>query len=161
MILEQQVSLESARVMYARIRRGAGAVSPGHVARLGESGLRALGVTRQKASYCHGIAVSIERGELDLSAIARLSEQEGREALLSIRGIGPWTADVYRLTALRHPDVWPPGDVALADAMHRVKRLKARPDHETQLRVSAAWAPWRAVAARMLWHYYLSTAGRA
>ena len=147
--------------MFARVRRATGGVTPGNVTRLGESGLRALGVTRQKASYCHGIAVAIERGDVDLSAIARLRDEEGRAALLAIRGIGPWTADVYRLTALRNPDVWPPGDVALADAMHRVKRLRERPDHETQLRIASAWAPWRAVAARMLWHYYLSTAGRA
>ncbi len=82
---------------------------------------------------------------------------EGRATLLALRGIGPWSADIYYLMALRRPDVWPVGDLALAIALQEVKRLRGRPDTERQLAMSADWAPWRSVAARLLWHHYLST----
>jgi DNA-3-methyladenine glycosylase II len=78
-----------------------------------------------------------------------------RETLLEIRGIGPWTADIYLLMALGRPDVWPDGDLALENAMRRVIRLRARPTRERARRIASRWTPWRSVAARLLWHYYL------
>jgi DNA-3-methyladenine glycosylase II len=86
-----------------------------------------------------------------------MDEGAGRAHLLGVRGIGPWTTDVYYLFALRHPDVWPRGDLALAQAMHEVKQLPARPGSHDQERVARRWAPYRSVAARILWHHYLST----
>ena len=76
---------------------------------------------------------------------------------MQIRGIGPWTADIYLLMALGRPDIWPDGDLALAAAAQQVKRLRRRPDTVRLRRLAAGWAPWRAVAARILWHHYLST----
>ncbi|MGH8203611.1 MAG: DNA-3-methyladenine glycosylase family protein, partial [Steroidobacteraceae bacterium] len=116
-----------------------------------------LGLTRQKASYCHELARATMAGSLRLSDVARASDEDGRAALLALRGIGPWSVDIYYLMALRRPDIWPTGDLALAVALHEVKRLQARPDAGRQLEISAAWAPWRSVAARLLWHYYLTT----
>ena len=116
-------------------------------------------MTRQKASYCLGLAQLIQSGALDLRSLGRADDQEVRRRLVDIRGIGTWTADIYLLMALRRPDIWPDGDLALATAAQQVKRLRRRPD-DTRLRALAArWTPWRAVAARLLWHYYLSTRG--
>lgn len=159
-ILEQQVSLRSAAAMYRRIDDHAGGMTPHAVDRLGVAGLRRLGVTRQKAAYCHGLARQVIDGTLDLSAIARAPDDEGRRLLLDVRGLGPWSVDIYFLMALRRPDVWPRGDLALASALRDVKGLRALPSHEQQLELSRAWAPWRSVAARILWAHYLAERGR-
>jgi len=156
-VFEQQVSIVAARSLFRRIRAELGDMTPELVAGRGVLGLRRLGLTRQKASYCHGLARAILDGSLSLSAIARRDDTAGRETLLALRGIGPWSADIYYLMALRRPDVWPVGDLALAVALHEVKGLRARPDAGQQLAMSAGWAPWRSVAARLLWHYYLTT----
>ncbi len=155
-VLEQQVSLAAAETMYHRLRKHAGAITPDALAGLGVVGLRRLGFTRQKASYCHELAQKVGQGLVDLRAVARAEDAAGRLTLLQVRGLGPWSVDIYYLMALRRPDIWPQGDLALADAVHRVKRLRARPHPTAMARLAAEWAPWRSVAARVLWHYYLS-----
>jgi DNA-3-methyladenine glycosylase II len=156
-VLEQQVSIVAARSLYRRVRDRIGGMTPETVAASGVSRLQKLGLTRQKASYCHGLATAVLDGSLDLSGIARAPDEAGRATLLALRGIGPWSADIYYLMALRRPDVWPVGDLALAVALHEVMGLPARPDALRQQEISARWAPWRSVAARLLWHYYLNT----
>jgi len=156
-VLEQQVSIVAARSLYRRVRERLGGMSPEVIVRRGVPGLHRLGLTRQKASYCHGLATAVLDGSLQLPDIARAPDTQGRERLLALRGIGPWSADIYYLMALRRPDIWPVGDLALAVALHEVMRLPARPDAGLQQEISARWAPWRSVAARLLWHYYLNT----
>jgi len=156
-VLEQQVSIAAARTLFLRLRRHLGEMSPRAVADCGAAGLRRFGLTRQKASYCHDLAIAVDRGQLDLRGIARAPDTAGRDALLAMRGLGPWSVDIYFLMALRRPDVWPTGDLALAEALLHVKRLSTRPDASEQRMISADWAPWRSVAARLLWHYYLNT----
>ncbi len=158
-ILEQQVSLRSAAAMYRRIDTHVGGLNPEALDRIGIAGLRRLGVTRQKAAYCHGLARRVVNGSLDLSAIARAPDEEGRKRLLDVPGLGPWSVDIYYLMALRRPDVWPRGDLALASALRDVKGLRALPSHEQQLELSGVWAPWRSVAARILWAHYLTVRG--
>ena len=155
-ILEQQVSLASARAMYLRLRDHLGEISPATVHRLGPDGLRRLGFTRQKAAYCHGVAVELLEARLDFRGFARADDHAVRSALVALRGIGPWSADIYLLMALGRPDIWPMGDVALVQAMSEVKRLRRRPTHDQASGIAARWAPWRSVAARILWHHYLS-----
>ena len=159
-ILEQQVSLRSAAAMYRRIDAHVGGLNPQALERIGVAGLRRLGVTRQKAAYCHGLAQRVIDGTLDLAAIARAADDEGRRMLLDVPGLGPWSVDIYYLMALRRPDVWPRGDLALAIALREVKGLLALPSFEQQLQLSQPWAPWRSVAARILWADYLSKRGR-
>jgi len=159
-ILEQQVSLAAARTMYRRLAHHAGEVSPEALIALGITGLRALGFTRQKAAYCVHLAEAIHSGRLDLTAVAGAEVEAGRRMLLQMRGLGPWSVDIYFLMALRRPDVWPHGDLALADAVHRIKRLRRRPDHDALTLLARQWAPWRSVAARILWQDYLSRKAR-
>ncbi len=158
-ILEQQVSLRSAAAMYRRIDDHVGGMSPQNVERIGVAGLRKIGVTRQKAAYCHGLARRVIEGALDLAAVSRAADEDGRRMLLDVPGLGPWSVDIYFLMALRRPDVWPRGDLALASALRDVKGLRALPSHEQQLELSQAWVPWRSVAARILWAHYLSKRG--
>ena len=155
-ILEQQVSLASAEAAVQRLVRAAGAVEPAAIAAAGEEPLRAAGLTRQKSRYLVGLAGDILGGRLDLDAVANMDEDRARSGLMSVVGIGRWTADIYLLMALGRPDVWPSGDLALAGAMRRAKRLPALPTREEQESIAEAWRPWRAVAARLLWHAYLA-----
>ena len=117
-------------------------------------------MTRQKAAYCHGLARRVLDGTLDLAAIARAPDEDGRQRLLDVPGLGPWSVDIYYLMALRRPDVWPRGDLALAIALRDVKGLRALPSYEQQQDLRARWAPWRSVAARILWAHYLTERGR-
>jgi DNA-3-methyladenine glycosylase II len=156
-VFEQQVSIAAARSLFRRVSATLGGMTPELVLECGVTGLSSLGLTRQKASYCHALAAAVADGSLSLGGIARSEDAAGRAALLALRGIGPWSADIYYLMALRRPDVWPVGDLALAIALQDVKRLRRPPDAGRQLAISAAWAPWRSVAARLLWHHYLTT----
>jgi DNA-3-methyladenine glycosylase II len=155
-ILEQQVSLAAARTMYQRLGAHTGGVTARAIARLGEPGLRSLGLTRQKAAYCHGLAARVLDGRTDLRSVGTSPDDVGRGMLLAVPGLGPWSVDIYYLMALRRPDVWPRGDLALATALREVKRLPSLPSADAQDRIANAWAPWRAVAARMLWAHYLA-----
>ncbi|MCP3904710.1 MAG: DNA-3-methyladenine glycosylase 2 family protein [Planctomycetes bacterium] len=155
-ILEQQVSLASGAAAYRRLSDAVGRVTPARVLRCPAARLRGAGVTRQKTRYCRGLARAVTEGTLDLATLNAASPESVRDQLTAITGIGPWTADVYALMALRHPDIWPPGDVALVTALRDVKP-RATGDIE---RIVEAWRPWRAVAARVLWHHYLCRKGR-
>ncbi|HKE83059.1 MAG TPA: hypothetical protein VKB50_04860 [Vicinamibacterales bacterium] len=159
-ILEQQVSLRSAEAMYRRLELHLGGVTPESFGRAGVTRLRRLGVTRQKAGYCVGLARRVLSGALDLSAVARADDDVGRRMLLDVPGLGAWSVDIYYVMALRRPDVWPRGDLALAAALRDLKKLRALPTHEQQLDFAYAWAPWRSVAARILWALYLIDRGR-
>jgi DNA-3-methyladenine glycosylase II len=155
-ILEQQVSLASARAAFDRLRAAVEALSPAAFLRLDAETLRRIGFSRQKTRYCRNVAVAIADGSLDLDGLASLPDDQARTALVAITGIGRWTADIYLLMALRRPDVWPAGDLALAIAAQRVKRLDSRPSTPELEALGEPWKPWRAVAARVLWHHYLS-----
>jgi DNA-3-methyladenine glycosylase II len=159
-ILEQQVSLRSGAAMYRRLEDRLGAVTPQTFARAGVTGLRRLGVTRQKAGYCVGLARRVIDGRLDLTAVARSADEDGRRTLLDVPGLGPWSVDIYYLMALRRPDIWPRGDLALAIALRDLKGLASLPTHEQQQAYASAWTPWRSVAARILWAHYLAERGR-
>jgi DNA-3-methyladenine glycosylase II len=165
-ILEQQVSLASGAAARHRllaattaVEPGAirpGAISPGAILAAGEQALLTAGITRQKTRYLLALAADVDAGRLDLEAIAAAEDDEARGALTRALGIGRWTADIYLLMALGRPDIWPIGDLALAGSMRRAKRLAALPTADEQLALAAAWRPWRAVGARLLWHAYLA-----
>lgn len=155
-ILEQQVSLASAASLFARLKKNTVPFTPARMIELGEIHLKSLGLTRQKTTYCLHLAESLRDKRLRLSQLAKLSDSEVKAALMEIKGLGSWSADVYLLMVLRRPDVWPAGDLALATAAQKVKSLKERPNPQQLMLLAEGWRPFRSVAARMLWQDYLA-----
>lgn len=160
LVLEQQVSLESGAAMYRRLAGLLGTVTPESVAGAGVDALRGIGVTRQKAGYLLELARQLLTGDLDLKSLETETYDVARNTLLAIRGIGPWTADAYLLSASRRPDMWPVGDRALQVGMGEVLGMNGIPDEEQLEILAEPWRPLRAVAARLIWHAYLSARGR-
>jgi DNA-3-methyladenine glycosylase II len=156
-ILEQQVSLASGRAAYARLGAVVGPIDPTVLAGIDPGTLERAGLTRQKSRYLRELGTAVVSRDLDLEGLAAVDDHLARSALCRVPGIGPWTADVYLLMALGRPDVWPAADIALATSLRAVKRLPARPDPREMERLAEPWRPWRAVAARILWHAYLET----
>ena len=154
-ILEQQVSLGSAKSMLRRLETAIQPFTPERVLALGEMHLRQLGLTRQKSAYLIHLSESIVNGELSFRKLSRLSDDDVLLSLTRIKGIGLWSANIYLLMAMRRADIWPAGDLALAVAIKELKGLAARPSPEELERIAERWRPHRAVAARMLWQYYL------
>lgn len=160
-VLEQQVSLESGAAVYRRVSEAAGGVRPESVIDLGAGGLRQAGTTRQKADYIVAIAEAAESGALDLDSLEHATQDEARSTLLALRGVGPWTADVYLLSALRHLDVFPLGDRALQVGTAEALGLNSVPSPDELELLSIPWRPIRSVAARLIWHAYLARRGRS
>jgi len=154
-ILEQQVSLASARAAMDRLVVAIGPPRPEPFLELDDDALFAIGFSRQKRDYARGLAADILDGRLDLDRVARSSDSEARGRLMDVRGIGAWSADIYLLMALGRPDVWPRGDRALIVALRHAKSFAADPAADEAASLAEAWRPWRSVAARLLWHVYL------
>jgi DNA-3-methyladenine glycosylase II len=160
LILEQQVSLASARAAFDRLDAAlGGGIRPRSFLALSDSHLRTIGFSRQKAGYARDLAIALSDG-FDLDGLAHLPDDDVRARLMRLRGIGRWTADIYLIMCLRRPDVWPHGDQALATAARELLELPTQPSFD-QLELRAqSWRPHRATAARILWHHYLSVRGR-
>jgi len=156
-ILEQQVSLASARAAYGRLLEAVSFLTPASFLELDDATLKSIGFSRQKTAYGRNLARAVVDNRLNLAALASMPDAEVKLELMKIKGIGHWSSDIYLLMALRRPDIWPSGDLALAVAVEKVKRLGSRPTNEELTAISHPWQPWRAVAARLLWHYYLSS----
>ena len=156
LILEQQVSLASAAAAYGRLQARVDPLTPGGFLVQTDADLLAIGFSRQKARYVRALSAALGDGSLDLDAVASLDDASARDALVALPGIGAWTAECYLLSALRRPDTWPIGDIALQEGARRARRLDARPSAIDIETIGEAWRPHRASAARLLWHLYLS-----
>jgi DNA-3-methyladenine glycosylase II len=155
-ILEQQVSLASAAAAFGRLRAAADPLTPERFLEFDDAQLKTIGFSRQKTRYGRELARAVLSGALDIDALPRLDDDEVRSALTAITGIGRWTADIYLLMALGRPDVWPLGDLALETAARSVLGLPTTPNRAELHDIAEGWRPHRAVAARILWHTYLS-----
>jgi DNA-3-methyladenine glycosylase II len=160
-VLEQQVSLASASAAFERLGRAVDPLTPEGFLRLDDAELLAIGFSRQKSRYGRELAGALVRGSFDPDRLADLPDDEVHRELVALTGIGPWTAAIYLMEVLLRPDVWPVSDIALATAVVDVKRLPSRPGPAEMEAIGEAWRPWRSVAARMLWHDYLSRRNRS
>ncbi|NPV75394.1 MAG: DNA-3-methyladenine glycosylase 2 family protein [Anaerolineae bacterium] len=155
-ILEQQVSLASARAAFEKLKQACPSLTPEQFLSLDDGALKAIGFSRQKAATCRNLAQRILEGGLELDALAGQSDEQVRAVLTGLKGIGPWTAEIYLLMALGRPDAWPHSDLALAAAARRTFALPEIPKPPELERLGERWRPYRAAAARLLWHYYLN-----
>ena len=159
-ILEQQVSLASARAAYNRLLQSVKPLTPRRFLKLTDAELLRIGFSRQKTLYTRLLADEVASRRLDLKKLHVSQDQDVHNRLTALKGIGNWTADIYLLSALRRPDIWPISDLALAIAVQEVKRLRKRPSPEKLEKLSQPWRPYRAVAARLFWHAYLCKRGQ-
>lgn len=159
-VVEQQVSLASAKATFDRMAAALGGVTPKTVFAADEGLLSGAGLTRQKLRYVRLLAVEAVEGRLDLAALATEPDDVVRARLTALTGIGPWTADVYLLSCLRRPDIWPVGDRALQVGVGEVLQADDVPTPAELEVLGERWRPYRAVAARLVWHAYLCRRGR-
>ena len=149
-IIQQQISVVAARSIYQRVSNALGGVSARRIYDAGPERLRTLGLTRQKARYCFELAHAVVERRFSVGGLQRLSDTDAISALCAQSGIGPWTAAIYLMSALKRLDVWSPGDLALRRGIADIL-----PDQDVVGVADSGdrWAPYRAVAARLVWHH--------
>jgi len=160
-IVSQQVSVASAAAIFARLQAGIVPLEAAAIARASEDDLRACGLSNAKIRALRAVAQAVEEGGLDLARLGDLDASDAHMALVAVKGVGPWTADIFLLFCLGHPDAFPAGDLALQEAARLALNLKCRPDAPRLERIAERWRPLRGVAARMLWAYYRGVKARS
>lgn len=158
-ILEQQVSLASAKAAFVKLKEKIGTITPAKVLSLSDAELRACYFSRQKTVYARHLAEAIISKKLNLRKLATLPDDEIRTALKQIKGIGDWTVDVYLVFALQRSDLFPTGDLAMMNSFKEVKRLPKHTSRERILALAESWRPHRSVATMLLWHAYIEKRG--
>lgn len=155
-ILEQQVSLASAKACFDKLAACLGDVTPEGVLSLDDGQLRSIGFSRQKAAYARHLSEAVLEGRIDLYLLQQMPDADVKAELIKLKGIGEWTSDIYLLMALLRPDIMPKGDIALHAAYQKLSGLSSRPASDEFVAMAEKWKPHRSVAARLLWHFYLS-----
>ncbi|MGC4040047.1 MAG: DNA-3-methyladenine glycosylase 2 family protein [Flavobacterium sp.] len=156
LILEQQVSIDSAKATYLKIEKFLGEVTPETISNCPDEDLKSCGVSRQKILYLKTLAQAVS-AELDLESLAFKSVDEVRNELIKLKGIGNWTIDVYLMFSLRSPDIIPLGDIAVVNTIKELFDVHTREEME---QLSENWKPYRSMATFMLWHHYLEKRNR-
>ena len=159
-VVSQQLSTASAKAIWGRLTLAFDPFDHAAVLRARSARLARAGLSASKIRTLKAIAKAIDRGELDLPALAAKPADEAHAALTAVHGIGPWTADIYLLFCLGHGDTWPAGDLALQEAARLLLELDTRPTSKEMVPLAEAWRPWRGAAACMLWSYYRTTKQR-
>jgi len=154
-ILEQQVSLASAKAAFLRLQDHLGYITPVNFLKINDEDLFRIGFSRQKKTYSRGLAESVLKGDFVFESLPRMPNEALRTYMKSLKGVGDWTVDVYELMCLLRPDVLPKGDIALYESFRVLYALDTRPNYTFFEENTRHWRPWRSVGARMLWHFYL------
>jgi DNA-3-methyladenine glycosylase II len=160
-IVAQQVSTASAAAIFGRLQARIVPLEAAELAKATEEELRACGLSSAKIRALRAVAQAVGEGGLDLKALGGLDAEDAHKALVAVKGVGPWTADIFLLFCLGHPDAFPAGDLALQEAARLALNLKRRPDARRLERIAERWRPLRGVAARMLWAYYRGVKARS
>jgi DNA-3-methyladenine glycosylase II len=156
-ILEQQVSLNSARASFNKLKDIISDFTPENIIEVIEQEFRISGISRQKATYLRALAEAVLEGTINFSSLHSKSPEQVRQELIKIKGIGNWTIDVYLMFSLRSPDILPLGDIGILSA---IKDLLGFTAMEVIIAYTQNWSPYRTTAAFFLWHYYLEKRGR-
>lgn len=156
-ILEQQVSLASAKAAFLKLKARVGNITPEKLLKLSDKEFRACYFSRQKTVYARNLAEAIVSKQLQLKKIAHLPDEEIRFQLKKIKGIGDWTVDIYLLFALQRCDIFPTGDLAMMNAFRELKQLPKHTTKEEIIVMAEQWRPYRSVATYLLWHHYIKS----
>jgi DNA-3-methyladenine glycosylase II len=159
-ILEQQVSIDAAAAMHRRLAGLCEPLAPAPFLALDDATLRRCGFSRQKMDYGRRLAAAVAGGEFDFARLAAADDDAALAALIGLKGIGRWSAEIYLIFALGRPDVWPAGDLGLQLAIAECLALADRPKERQLREIGEAWRPWRSVAACLFWQSYLHARGR-
>jgi DNA-3-methyladenine glycosylase II len=158
-ILEQQVSLASAYAAFNKLKEKIGYVTPAKILGMTDQELRDCYFSRQKIVYARELAGIIQSRKLTLKKFSLLADEEVRNEMIKIKGIGHWTVDVYLMHALQRTDLFPLGDIALVNSLKEVKKLPKDISKEEMLKIAEPWRPYRTIAAMILWHAYIQKRG--
>jgi DNA-3-methyladenine glycosylase II len=159
-ICGQMISNQAATAIWGRLSALPGALDPPGLLALEEAALRGAGLSRNKVLHVRALAAAVAEGRLDLVALRAAPDEAAVAAIAAVPGIGPWTAQVHLLFGFERPDVFPAGDLALAAGLAHLKGLAERPKPKALAEAALAWAPWRSLAARLLWHHWRHATGR-
>jgi DNA-3-methyladenine glycosylase II len=160
-ILEQQVSIDAAAAMHRRLSETCRPLAPGPFLALGEATLKRCGFSRQKMGYARGLAEAVMSGRFDFAALAAAPDDAARDMLVSLKGIGRWSAEIYLIFVLGRPDVWPAADLGLQLSVAECLGLPERPSEKELREIGEQWRPWRSVASCLFWQSYLHARRRA
>jgi DNA-3-methyladenine glycosylase II len=150
-VVSQQLSVAAADTIFGRVKEKVAPFGPAEVLAASPETLRACGLSAPKQKHMKSIARAILDGTLDLERLRTMADDDARAHLTAVKGIGPWTADIYLMASLGRADIWPVGDVGLQAALHRALNLRKRPNEKQMEKHAKLWRPWRTVAARMFW----------
>lgn len=159
-ICGQMISNQAATAIWGRLSALPGALAPDGLLAIGDEALRGAGLSRNKVLHVRALAAAVAEGRLDLAALRATPDEEAVAAIASVPGLGPWTAQIHLLFGFERPDVFPAGDLALAAGLAHLKGLAERPKPGALAGMATAWAPWRSLAARLLWHHWRHVTGR-
>ena len=157
LILEQQVSIDSAKATFIKLKTAIPDFSVENVFAFSDENFRSCGVSRQKTKYIKALAEAILSKELDLESLAFKDVEVVRQELIKIKGIGNWTIDIYLMFCLESLDIIPLGDIAVVNTMKELLDILTKEEMEIY---AQKWKPYRSVATYFLWHYYLEKRGR-
>jgi DNA-3-methyladenine glycosylase II len=158
-ILEQQVSLASAYAAFKKLKERTGFVTPDKILALSDVELRSCYFSRQKIIYARELANAVKSKQLQIKKLSSLTNNEVREQLIKIKGIGHWTVDVFLMHSLQRTDLFPLGDIALVNSLKEVKQLPKDISREKMLKIAEPWRPYRTIASMILWHAYIKKRG--
>ncbi|MNS01326.1 DNA-3-methyladenine glycosylase [compost metagenome] len=157
LILEQQVSIDSAKATFLKLKEKENILHPEKMISLTDEEFRAVGVSRQKTSYIKALSIAIINKDVQLESLGSKTAQEVREELIQIKGIGNWTVDIYLMFCLQEPDLLPLGDIAVVNTIKELLDIHEKEEMEVH---SQKWMPHRSMATFLLWHYYLKKRNR-
>lgn len=153
-IVGQQVSRASADAINDRFAQHINPITPQRFLEAGEPAWIEIGLSRAKQKTLAGLSEAILSGELPIDTLITMPAEEAMTRMTALKGIGPWTAEVYLLFCAGHPDIFPAGDLALQEAIRQAFDLKERPNERETREITKMWTPFRGVAARLFWSYY-------
>jgi DNA-3-methyladenine glycosylase II len=155
-ILEQQVSLASALSALNKMKERVQEITPARVLLLTDEEFKACYFSRQKTAYVKYLAEAMLNGHINLHEFEQMPDEEIRAKLITLKGIGNWTIDVYLMFVLQRADIFPVGDLAAVNSFKRVKGLAPATTREELVTMARQWQPYRTIATMLLWHNYLS-----